>query len=488
MQTCHGVSVEELYTEKIGSEETAGELQNSLDDFDSNRGQDEPILYVGEVSGLECVVDHNYELLTHNQVLKRWKRTPRTLKIRGVKVKVPRKTTRLTSVRYPFPTNATLKVRCRYGVQSSQQLIPSRAKQFSSGGSMLMDSTFKNMMEGTNVLSLFRLKKKNAVDKMVKAEDGAIGGSDDEAGDSASGSNEEGEESELAEETGGAASATPAFSMTGAGAKQRRVDKSTTAVPSSKASASGGNACAETVANDDSDSEIDDVIRDDLGTWAVTNTEAAHTTGYWIMEMPPEEAMLGCAQGKASFQINNLVKKEEASDNDKRRALQQMSLIENARKMREGACELLPDEEYTVAVKTIVAAGRRFPSRIRLTQVRRLLQLCDKDLREAGSDSRREFFVRLLLRLCEPWTIATTPDYDPYDALLSTAGVKPCQVVAFFATELFTQRLCEWMTRGEVYDSIVMAFVKKAIEAWSDLPEDSKMSSTATYTWDNGLD
>ena len=59
--------------------------------------------------------------------------------------------------------------------------------------------------------------------------------------------------------------------------------------------------------------------------------------------------------------------------------------------------------------------------------------------------------------------------------------------MSFFATELFTQRLCEWMTKGETYDSTVMAFVQKAIEVWSYLPEDSAMSPNVTYAWDNGL-
>ena len=302
---------------------------------------------------------------------------------------------------------------------------------------MLMDSSVKNMMDGTNVLSVSRLKTKNAVDKMVKSEDGVLGGSDDEAGDSANGSNEEGEESEMVDEACVGATATSTFPPKGSSAKQRRVDSSGTAAPASKAAASGGRACAELVANDGDDSETDDIIADDVGTWGVYHSEPAHTTGHWIMEMPPEEAMLGDAQGRAVLQITNLIKKEETSDNDKRRALQHTELIDKARKMREGICEILADNEYAVTVKRIVASGRKFPSRVQLTQVRRLLQRVDKDLREAGSDARRDELVLELICMCEPWTVAATPNYDPYAALLSAAGVKPCQVVAFFATELF---------------------------------------------------
>ena len=155
--------------------------------------------------------------------------------------------------------------------------------------------------------------------------------------------------------------------------------------------------------------------------------------------------------------------------------------------MREGACEQLSVDEYAEAAKTIVAAGRQFPSRVRLTQVRRELQRIDKETKDVGSQHKREECVQRLLNLCEPWTVSATPSYDPYDPMLSTAGVKPCQVVAFFATELFTRRLCEWMSRGEPYGATVMAFVNQAIELWSDLPEDSKMSSNVTNAWDNGL-
>jgi hypothetical protein len=267
MKTCHEVSVETIYAEKTGSEEMAEELQESLGDFDPNVAEGEqPVLDVGVLNGLECVVDHNYELLTHNQVLKRWKRTPRTLRIRGVKVKVPGKPNATKHVRYPFPKTTTLKVRCRYGVHATQQLVPSRAKQFENGGSMMVDSTFDTMMQGSNVLSLFRLKTKNSVDRQVKSEDGVLEGSDDEAVDNASGSNEEGEESENADGTFGRLSATPADgSSRSAPAKKRLTDTSMSTDPSLHSSASGGKTGAALVAICDDESESEDAISDDMG-------------------------------------------------------------------------------------------------------------------------------------------------------------------------------------------------------------------------------
>ena len=298
-----------------------------------------------------------------------------------------------------------MKLRCVVGMRSKSEIIATDPAVLAKQGDMLMDSAFQALMEDSKTSNLFRLRPSQSIDKMVRAEDGKLGDeTDDDACGGESGTNEEGSESEEQEAALKRRRSSHGFgskaSPSGIGAQTPKKGVNMDGSREGDRSTSGAAAQKQ-----DADSEEEDFVADDLGTWPQSHLEPSHTMGHWIMEMPPEEAMLGDAQGRQQVQIANLRVKETTSENDKRRAIIHTELIEHARKMREGVCELLDTSNYALAVKCLAAAGRCFPSRIRLTQVRRMLFQADKQLKDTGSDARVAGIMAEIVQRCQVWSL-----------------------------------------------------------------------------------
>jgi hypothetical protein len=194
-----GVSAEKLYVEKMDDTEMAEEMKETMDSHKPSNSTKEPELEVAEIKGLDCIVDQHYTLFTHNQVLRRWKQTPRALKLRAVKVNVHNKSLTQKHVRYPFPAGMSMKLRCVVGLRSKTELRSTEPALLSKQGDMLMDSAFQALMDESKTSNLFRLQPVKSIDKVIKAEGGKIGDtSDDDACGGESGTNEEGSEEGVA--------------------------------------------------------------------------------------------------------------------------------------------------------------------------------------------------------------------------------------------------------------------------------------------------
>ena len=169
-----GVSAEKIYLEKVEDTEMAEEMQDTVSTHRPSNATKDPSLEVASVKSLDCIVDQNYGLFTHNQVIRRWRRTPRALKLRAVRVNVHSKSLTKKHVRYPFPTGMTMKLRCVVGLRSKSEMIPTEPELLSKQGDMLMDAAFQALMEDSKTSNLFRLKPAASIDKMVRAEDGRV--------------------------------------------------------------------------------------------------------------------------------------------------------------------------------------------------------------------------------------------------------------------------------------------------------------------------
>ncbi|CAK0827801.1 unnamed protein product [Prorocentrum cordatum] len=362
-----------------------------------------------------ALVDESYIVLSAWQVTQRWRKTPKTMRLKGVKLPSYSKKGAM-SVLYPFKNPDQ-----PYKILRLQTVLSANASSDQKG---CLPEALKNQ------IPIVLKGRKRKIDFMAKLEAAA----------------EDQPEKHVPRRS--PAPSKPALTPKGGG---RGLGSGSRSTPKRPASA-------------DADA-LDFIIDPSI---------PKGTPDYWIAKLPLRQVAKGTKLGSEYNQAKVLRDKLPVGD-DRNRLNTHIELYDKAMTFIPGAMEKLDEDKFIQYCGAFDAAGVQL---LPVTQ-KEIARRKTTPLWEGFESSPRELSgrnqLKMALDMLRIWdTEDTRADFDWRNPLLVTIGFPVPDMNDAFKQMVFNDNLIKWIGGGECKEAHVLEFVATALEAW-DIPVDANL-------------
>jgi hypothetical protein len=159
-----GMEFHVVVAEEYADDLMATELSESMLCTDEKKST--PELVVLKTSDVRFIVSNEYEFMDYKEVVAEFKRTPKSMRMKPVKV-TGRSGAESVAYLVPDPKKRRLRIETIEGVRCEDHVLVPHARAFSSQGKRILDHLAKTMLTNANMTNLDRLPSKVALQQRV---------------------------------------------------------------------------------------------------------------------------------------------------------------------------------------------------------------------------------------------------------------------------------------------------------------------------------
>ncbi|CAK0867661.1 unnamed protein product, partial [Prorocentrum cordatum] len=444
-----------LLQERQESETLAATLEEGL----TNASDGIEINTISATTGASthAVVDQSFILLSAWQVTQRWKKTPKTLRLKGVKLPSYQQKGAY-NVYYPFKNPEQpykiLRLQLRLSASASSDQKGYRPAAFADQIPVVLKGVHRLGMTDSETGGLNRLPSLQDLDRRLGVSK-AVGSGDElpdaPAADLPAGGGASDDGFAEGEEEDGAPLRIRQRGCSPSGVKQEACDQAVFELPSLRPAA-------------DDDGQVDPNIK-------------KGTADYWIAKLPIRQVAAGKRLGSEYNQAKLLHNKLPVGD-DRNRLAAHMKLYDRAMQFVPGSMEKLSDQDFQESCQVFESSGLHFLLVTHMEILRRKTQPCWDEFEKAPREVHGQHCLRRALGMLQLWQQKDGSEFQWANPRLIDMDLVTPELTEAFQNLVFGDHLVKWIGAGEEKEPLVLEFAHAVIEAW-ELPTDAHIADEA---------